>query len=130
MLEIINLSLTLNLNVPGNRIIEIGLQSYDLAQEAKKRFFNYPDSNVHVWVEQGSINYKYKVGVGLVTLYNIVSGIDGFVGGIEKIVSYCNNAMTYITQKSIDNEYPQNTKVISHQRSTGLIKGRLDFQVK
>ncbi|NEM99137.1 hypothetical protein [Pontibacter burrus] len=120
MLEVANLSLKLNLNVPDYKIIDIGLDSFNLALEAQQKFFQTSDGKVHVWVEQGSVKYRYKLYYGLLTLVNIMGNFDGFVGGIEKVVTYGNKAMDYITQESIVSHNTQNVIVLSHSRSLGF----------
>ena len=97
MIEVVDHSLKLNLNVPDNEIINLGYRSYNLAQEAKLKFYNLPEGSVHVWVEQGSVNYRTKIYYGLFTIINFVSHFDGFVGGVEKMVLYSNKAMDFIT---------------------------------
>jgi hypothetical protein len=115
-MDLIDLSIKLNLNVNSDDLTSLADNAYELTFDAQERYLGFKDCEIHVWVEQGTVSYKTKVIIGLVTLYNVISGIDGFVGGLEKVYNYSNQAINYLSTKLVE---PNPSKVIESKRSAG-----------
>lgn len=116
-MELVDLSIKLDLSVSSDNLLELAEDAYKVVYEAQVRFIDVEDAEIHVWVEQGSLKYRAKIFAGLLVFYNVVSGIDGFVGGLEKAYQYSNKAINYISEKLVE---PTPTKVIEFKRSAGL----------
>ena len=85
--------------------------------KAQERYLDFPDADIHVWAEQGSLSLRTKIYLGLLTVVNGISHFDGVVGGLEKIYSYSTKAMNYITTESIPQGHVNNMEV---KRSAGF----------
>lgn len=117
-MDIIDLSIKLNIDVPSSDLVGLAENAYDIANEAQATYLSLDNPEIHIWVEQGSTKYRTKIIAGLALLYNVVSQIDGFVGGLEKIYDYSHKAMNYMTEKVIE---PTPTRVVEVKRSAGLV---------
>jgi hypothetical protein len=116
-MEILDLSIKLNIDVPSSDLISLAESAYDLANDAQSRYLGLDDPEIHIWVEQGSTKYRTKIYAGLIVFYNVISNIDGFVGGLEKIYDYGSKTMNYITERVIE---PAPFRVMEVKRSVGL----------
>lgn len=121
MLELIDLSFKINANISKEGLLDVGMRSFDIANEAQAKFLDFQDTSIHVWIEQGSISFKYKILAGIIVIYNAVSGLDGFVGGLEKIVGYSGKAINYITQESVKIKDKNPSDIISYKPTAGFL---------
>ena len=116
-MDIIDLSIKLNLSIPPNDLVVLAEKAYDTVYYAQDTYLKFEEPEIHIWVEQGSVSYRTKVLIGLMAFYHVVSGIDGFVGGLEKIYNYSCKTIDYVSEALID-EKPN--RVIEIKKSTGF----------
>ncbi len=116
-MEIIDLSIKLNLNVQEEELIVYAERYYNVTIRAHELYLNFTEPDVYIWAEQGSLNLRNKVIYPLAAAVTILGNIDGVIGGLEKLYSYSSKAMTYITTETL----PKGSqRVISVKRSGGL----------
>lgn len=116
-MEIIDLSIKLDINVSDNDLVLYAEKSYDIALIAHERYLDFGEKDIHVWAEQGSLTLRTKVGLAITTFVNVMCHLDGIIGAAEKAYTYGSKAMTYITQESIE---PYHGRIIDVKRSPGL----------
>lgn len=116
-MEIMDLSIKLNLNVQEEELITYAERYYNVTLSAHDLYLNFTEPDIYIWAEQGSLNLRNKVIYPLAAAVTILGNIDGVIGGLEKLYSYSSKAMTYITTETLPKS---SQRVISVKRSAGL----------
>jgi len=116
-MDIVDLSVKLDLNVPAENLKSLAEDVYELVDRAQANLLGFENPEIHVWVEQGSLNYKAKIIIGLNLFYAAVSGYGGFIDGVEKIQEHSTKVINYINEKLIA---PNPSRVMDSKRSAGL----------
>lgn len=116
-MELLDLSVKLDLYVDSSELIVVAEQLYKIADDAQSSFIGVDDVEIHVWVEQGSISKRTKIIIGWGFFFQTVCGIDSFIGGLEKIAGYSEKVINYVTTRIIERDP---TKILEVRRSSGL----------
>jgi hypothetical protein len=116
-MDIIDLSIKLNLNVQDEELVAYAERSYEITVKAHELYLNFTEPDIYVWAEQGSLNLRNRILYPLAAVVTILGQVDGAIGGLEKLYSYSSKAMNYITQETV----PSNAgRIINVKRSAGL----------
>lgn len=115
-MELVDLWIKFDANVNDEELLPLAETAFNIALDAQKMFLDFPDTEIHVWVEQGTTNFKTKVIAGIVILYNGIANLDGFVNGVKMINEYSQKTINYITEQTIENN---NSQVLNISGSKG-----------
>lgn len=116
-MDVVDLSIKLNLNVPAESLRNIAEDVYELVDTAQASFLGLENPEIHVWVEQGSLNYRTKIIAALNIMFVAVSGYGGFIDGVEKIYEHSKKVINYVNEKLIESTP---SKVLESKRSAGF----------
>lgn len=115
-MEIIDLSIKLNLNVQEEELVAYAERSYEVTFKAHELYLNFTEPDIYIWAEQGSLNLKNRILYPLAIITGL-GQVDGAIGGLEKLYSYSSKAMNYIIQETVPDKADRITNV---KRSAGL----------
>lgn len=116
-MELLELSIKLDLSVSEAELVPLAERAFEIAYQAQDQYLGFTDVEIHVWVEQGSTNYRTKILAGLTALYFGIANFDGFVSGLERINDLGQKTINYITENTVKNSKSQ---IIRISGSIGL----------